>query len=100
MELKILREKLDKDLKKGYIRPSTSLAGFPILFVLKKNGLLRMCVDYRKLNDITVKNRYLLPNITELRDRLSRAKIFTAMDLRDGYHLIRIKKGEEWKIAF
>ena len=56
MELKILREKLDKDLKKGYIRPSTSLAGFFILFVLKKNKLLRMCVDYRKLNDITVKN--------------------------------------------
>jgi hypothetical protein len=59
-----------------------------------------MCVDYRKLNDITVKNRYLLPNITELRDRLLRAKIFTALDLRDGYHLIRIKKGEEWKTAF
>jgi transposase InsO family protein len=100
MELQILREKLDKDLKKGYIRPSSSPAGFPILFVPKKNGPPRMCVDYRKLNNITIKNRYPLPNITELRDRLSRAKIFTAMDLRDGYHLIRIKKGEEWKTAF
>jgi hypothetical protein len=59
-----------------------------------------MCVDYWKLNDITVKNRYLLLNITELRDRLLRAKIFTALDLRDGYYLIRIKKGEEWKTAF
>jgi hypothetical protein len=59
-----------------------------------------MCVDYRKLNDITIKNRYPLPNITELRDQLSRAKIFTAMDLRDGYHLIRIKLGDEWKTAF
>jgi hypothetical protein len=74
--------------------------GYPILFVLKKNRLPRMCVDYQKLNNITVKNRYLLPNITELRDRLLRAKIFTALDLRDGYYLIRIKKGEEWKTAF
>jgi hypothetical protein len=99
-ELEACRKQLDKDLKKGYIRPSTSPAGFPILFVPKKNGPPRMCVDYRKLNDITVKNRYPLPNITELRDRLSRAKVFTALDLRDGYHLIRIKKGEEWKTAF
>jgi hypothetical protein len=59
-----------------------------------------MCVDYWKLNDITVKNWYLLPNITELQDQLLRAKIFTALDLRDGYHLIWIKKGEEWKTAF
>ena len=70
------------------------------MFVPKKDGKLRLCVDYRKLNDITVKNRYPLPNIHELRDRLSRAKIFTALDLRDGYHLIRIAKGEEWKTAF
>jgi hypothetical protein len=67
-ELKVLRESLDKQLKKGYIRPSQSPAGYPILFVLKKNGPPRMCVDYWKLNDITVKNRYPLLNITELRD--------------------------------
>lgn len=90
-----MREKLEKDLKKGYIRPLSSPAGFPILFVLKKNRPPQMCVDYRKLNDITIKNQYPLPNITELRDQLSRAKIFTAIDLRDGYHLIRIKEGEE-----
>ena len=70
------------------------------MFVPKKDGTDRLCVDYRQLNDITVKNRYPLPNIAELTDRLSRAKIFTALDLRDGYHLIRIKKGEEWKTAF
>jgi transposase InsO family protein len=99
-ELKTLKDYLDKSLKKGYIRPSTSPAGYPILFVPKKDGSLRLCVDYRKLNDITVKNRYPLPNISELQDRLSDAKIFTALDLRDGYHLIRIKKGEEWKTAF
>jgi hypothetical protein len=59
-----------------------------------------MCVDFRGINDITIKNRYPLPNIKELQDRLSNAKWFTALDLRDGYHLIRIKKGEEWKTAF
>jgi RNase H-like domain found in reverse transcriptase/Reverse transcriptase (RNA-dependent DNA polymerase)/Integrase zinc binding domain/Retroviral aspartyl protease len=99
-ELATLREYIDKNLKKGYIRPSESPAGYPILFVPKKDGSLRLCVDYRKLNDITVKNRYPLPNITELQDRLAHAKIFTALDLRDGYHLIRIKQGEEWKTAF
>ena len=61
---------------------------------------MRMCVDYRKLNDITIKNRYPLPNITELQDRLAHAKMFTALDLRDGYHLVRIKVGDEWKTAF
>lgn len=99
-ELMVLREYIDKSLAKGYIRPSKSPAGYPIMFVPKKDGTDRLCVDYRQLNDITVKNRYPLPNIKELRDRLSRAKIFTALDLRDGYHLIRIKEGEEWKTAF
>ena len=80
-ELKVLREYIDKSLAKGYIRPSKSLAGYPTMFVPKKDGTDRLCVDYRRLNDITVKNRYPLPNITELRDRLSRAKIFTALDL-------------------
>jgi hypothetical protein len=82
-------------LAKGFIRKSKSLAGYLILFVAKKDGTLRLCVDYRKLNAITKKNRYLLPNIQELRDRLSNAKIFTALDLRGAYNLIRIKKGEE-----
>jgi hypothetical protein len=99
-ELKYLREFIDTMLRKGYIRESTSPAGYPILFVPKKDGSLRLCVDFRKLNDITIKNRYPLPNIQELRDRLSRAKFFTALDLRDGYHLIRMKEGEEWKTAF
>ncbi|KAI1686157.1 reverse transcriptase [Pyrenophora tritici-repentis] len=99
-ELSTLRDYIKTSLAKKYIRPSQSPAGYPIMFVPKKDGKLRLCVDYRKLNDITIKNRYPLPNITELRDRLSRAKIFTALDLRDGYHLIRIAKGEEWKTAF
>ncbi|KAK1912882.1 hypothetical protein P3342_004818 [Pyrenophora teres f. teres] len=99
-ELSTLRDYIKTSLAKKYIRPSQSPAGYPIMFVPKKDGKLRLCVDYRKLNDITIKNRYPLPNITELRDRLSRAKIFTALDLRDRYHLIRIAKGEEWKTAF
>ena len=61
----------------------------------KKDSKLRLCVNYRKLNNITVKNRYPLPNILELQDRLAGAKFFTALDLRGAYNLIRIKKGEE-----
>lgn len=99
-QLKALREYLDENLKKGYIRPSRSPAGYPILFVPKKNGKLRLCVDYRQLNDITIKNRYPLPLIKELRDRLQGAKWFTAMDLKGAYNLVRIKEGEEWKTAF
>jgi hypothetical protein len=70
------------------------------MFVPKKGGKLRLCVDFRKLNDITIKNWYPLPNILELRDRLAYAEIFTALDLRGAYNLIRMKKGEEWKIVF
>jgi transposase InsO family protein len=99
-ELAEVRSYIKERLAKGHIRESKSPAGYPILFVPKKNGKLRMCVDYRKLNDITIKNRYPLPNISELQDRLSHAKIFTALDLRDGYHLVRIKAGDEWKTAF
>jgi hypothetical protein len=99
-ELKVLYDYIQENIKKGFIRPSQSPAGFPILFVPKKDGKLRLCVDYRKLNDITIKNRYPLPNISELQDRLAGATIFTALDLRGAYNLIRIKAGEEWKTAF
>ena len=99
-ELRTLRDYIEVNIKKGFIRPSQSPAGYPILFVPKKNGDLRLCVDYRKLNDITIKNRYPLPNIAELRDRLSHAQVFTALDLRGAYNLIRMKEGEEWKTAF
>jgi hypothetical protein len=65
------------------------------MFVPKKNRKLQLCVNFQKLNDITIKNRYLLPNILELQDRLAYAKIFTALDLRGAYNFICIKKGEE-----
>jgi transposase InsO family protein len=99
-ELEVLKEYIDTMLKKGFIRRSESPAGYPVLFVPKKNGKLRPCIDYRKLNDMTIKNRYPLPNIGELRDRLAHANVFTALDLRGAYNLIRMKEGEEWKTAF
>jgi RNase H-like domain found in reverse transcriptase/Reverse transcriptase (RNA-dependent DNA polymerase)/Integrase zinc binding domain/Chromo (CHRromatin Organisation MOdifier) domain len=100
VELKTVREYLDENLAKGFIQPSSSSAGAPILFDKKKDGSLRLCVDYRGLNKITVKDRYPLPLISELLDRVRNATIFTKIDLRGAYNLIRIAKGEEWKTAF
>jgi hypothetical protein len=94
-ELKILREYLDTALKKGWIRASKSLSTALILFVPKKDGSHRLCVDYRGLNKITIKNRYPLLLISELLDRLGHAKIFSKLDLRDVYHRLRIKEGDE-----
>ena len=99
-ELEALRTYLEENLEKGFIRASTSPAGAPILFAKKKDGSLRLCVDYRGLNNVTIKNRYALPLISELFDRLRGAKIFTKLDLRGAYNLIRIAEGEEWKTAF
>ncbi|KAJ1573896.1 hypothetical protein NDA12_004071 [Ustilago hordei] len=99
-ELKTLREYLEENLAKGFISPSDSLAASPILFVKKKDGSLRLCVDYRGLNQITIRNRYPLPLIDELLDRLCKARFFTRIDLRGAYNLLRIAKGDEWKTAF
>jgi Reverse transcriptase (RNA-dependent DNA polymerase)/RNase H-like domain found in reverse transcriptase/Integrase zinc binding domain/Chromo (CHRromatin Organisation MOdifier) domain len=99
-ELKVLREYIDVHLRKGFIRNSQSSCSAPILFVKKPDGSLRLCVDYRGLNKITVKNRYPLPLINELFDRLRNAKRFTKLDMRDGYHRLRMAEGEEWKTAF
>ena len=73
-ELNTLREYLEENLRKGYIRRSKSSAGYPVMFVPKKNGKLRLCIDYRQLNDITIKDRTPLPLITEMKDRLHQAK--------------------------
>jgi len=99
-EHEALQEYIDKNLEQGYIRPSTSPVGYPILFVPKKNGKLQLCVDYCQLNNITIKNCYLLPLILELQDRLRKARYFTKLDLCEGYYLVQIKEGEEWKTAF
>ena len=95
-----LKKQLDDLLNKGFIRPSVSPYGAPVLFVHKKEGTLRLCVDYRALNKITIKNRYPLPQIDELMDRLVGAKYFTKIDLYSGYHQIRIKNSDISKTAF
>jgi hypothetical protein len=99
-ELQVLREYLETALEKGWIRPSESAAGAPILFVPKPDGSMRLCVDYRGLNKVTKKNRYPLPLIPEILDRLVGAQVFTKLDLRDAYHRIRITNEDTWKTAF
>ena len=87
-------------LSKGLIRPSTSPFGSPILFVKKKDGTLRMVIDYRSLNKITIKNKYPLPRIDDLFDRLQGGKYFSSLDLMSGYHQIKIKDSDVPKTAF
>jgi hypothetical protein len=89
-ELAELKNQLQELLDKGYIRPSSSPWGSPALFVKKKYGSLRMCVDYRPLNAMTIKNKYSLPRIYVLFDQLAGARVFSKIDLRSGYHQIKI----------
>lgn len=95
-----LSEYIETNLKKGFIRRSKSPAASPILFVRKKTGDLRLCVDYRGLNAITTKNRYPLPLIDDLLDRVQGCTIFSVIDLKNAFNLIRIREGDEWKTAF
>ena len=90
-KLKIFREYLNENLKKKFIRKSQSSTKYSILFVFKKNETLRLCVDYRKLNEITIKNRYSLSNINELQNKLLRAIYFMKLNLKEIYNLIRMK---------
>lgn len=99
-ELEVLRAYIEKNLATDFIIPSISPAGVPILFTKKKTGGLRLCVDYRRLNITTTKNRYPLPLIGETLDRLGRAKRFTQLDPTNAYHRLRIEGGAEWKTAF
>ncbi|QRV99185.1 Transposon Tf2-1 polyprotein [Ceratobasidium sp. AG-Ba] len=91
---------IDKNLAKGFIQCSTSSAASPILFVNRKSGELRLCVDYRGLNAITKKNRYPLPLVSDLLDRVNGCTIFSKIDLKNAFNLIRIAEGDEWKTAF
>jgi hypothetical protein len=98
--LQTLKEYIDSSLAKGWIRSSTSPAGALIHFVKKKDGGLHLCMDYRGLNAITVKDRTPLPLIGEALDRLSKVKIYTKLDVKDAYHNLRIAEGDEWKTVF
>jgi predicted transport protein len=94
-ELQELKAYINKNIKKGFIRLSKSPAEYLVMFVPKKNRKLQLCVNFQKLNDITIKNQYPLLNIKELRNQLSHAEIFTALDLQEAYNLIRIKEEEK-----
>jgi hypothetical protein len=99
-ELLELKKQLQELLDKGFIRPSTSPWGCPTLFVKKKDDNLRLCVDYRHLNAVTIKNKYPLPRIDVLFDQLVGAKVFSKIDLRSGYHQIKIRASDIPKTAF
>jgi hypothetical protein len=99
-EMAELKKQLAELTAAGFIQPSKSPFGAPILFVKKKDGTMRMCVDYRALNNVTVKNSYALPRIDELFDQLTGARYFSKIDLRSGYHQIRIKPEDVPKTAF
>jgi hypothetical protein len=99
-ELKELKKPLTELQEARYIRPSSSPWGALVLFVQKKDGSQRMCVDYRPLNDVTVKNKYPLPRIEDLFDQMRGARVFSKIDLRSGYHQMRIRPSDIPKTAF
>ncbi|GJT71546.1 putative reverse transcriptase domain-containing protein [Tanacetum coccineum] len=95
-----LSNQLQELADRGFIRPSTSPWGAPILFVKKKDGSFRMCIDYRELNKLTVKNRYPLPRIDDLFDQLQGLSVYSKIDLRSGYHQLRVRDEDIPKTAF
>ncbi|KAI3703816.1 hypothetical protein L1987_74011 [Smallanthus sonchifolius] len=99
-EMAELKKQLEELLDKGFIRPSSSLWGAPVLFVKKKDGSMRMCIDYRELKKVTIKNRYPLPRIDNLFDQLQGACCFSKIDLRSGYHQLKIQEEDISKTAF
>jgi hypothetical protein len=99
-ELAELKEHIKELLEKGFIRPSSSPWGAPVIFVLKKDGTQRLCMEYRALNEVTVKNKYPLPRIDDLFDQLCGACVFSKIDLRSGYHQLKIRECDIPKTAF
>ncbi|GKE29628.1 putative reverse transcriptase domain-containing protein, partial [Tanacetum coccineum] len=91
-EMKELSKQLQEMLEKGFIRPSSSPWGAPVLFVKKKDGSFKICIDYRELNRLTIKNRYPLPRIDDLFDQLQGSSVYSKIDLRSGYHQLRIRE--------
>jgi hypothetical protein len=99
-ELKILRKYLNENLEREYIQHFISPVGISILFILKKDGSLRLYVNYRDLNKITIKNRYPFLLVGEILNRFSGVAVYTKLDFKEVYYRIRIKKGDEWKTVF
>jgi hypothetical protein len=99
-ELAELKEHIKELLEKGFIHPSSSLWGAPVIFVLKKDGTQRLCMDYCALNEVTVKNKYPLPMIDDLFDQLHGACVFSKIDLRSGYHQLKVRECNIPKTTF
>ena len=99
-EIKELKVQMEELLSKGFVKTSTSLWGAPVLFVKKKDGSLRLCIDYRQLNKVTIRNQYPLPRIDDLFDQLQGAKVFSKIDLRSGYHQLKVRREDVPKTAF
>ena len=99
-ELRELKAQLEELLSKGFIRPSISPWGAPILFVKNKDGSLQLCIDYRQLNRVTIRNQYPLPRIDELFDQLQGSRVYSKIDLRLGYHQLRVQESDVPKTAF
>ena len=99
-ELKELKVQMEELLSNGFVKTSTSPWGAPVLFVKKKDGSLRLCIDYRQLNKVTIRNQYPLPRIDDLFDQLQGAKVFSKIDLRSGYHQLKVRREDVPKTAF
>ncbi|KAG8489137.1 hypothetical protein CXB51_017198 [Gossypium anomalum] len=99
-ELMELKAQLQELMDKGFTRPSYSLWGALVLFVKKKDGLMRLCIVYRQLNKVTIKNKYPLPRIDDLFDQLKGTTVFSKIDLRSGYYQLRVKDSDVPKTAF
>ena len=100
LELKELKVQMEELVSKGFVRPNTSPWGAPVLFVKKKDGSLRLCIDYRELNKVTIRNQYPLPRIDDLFDQLQGARVFSKIDLRSGYHQLNIRSEDVPKTSF
>ena len=100
LENEEIKHQIQELLQKGHIRPSSSPCGSPIVLVQKKDGTWWLCIDYRALNKITVRNRYLIPRIDDLLDQLRGSKFFSKIDLKSGYHQVPIEQTDVWKTAF
>ena len=100
VELHELKVQIQELLDKGFIRPNTSPWGTPILFAKKKDKTLRLCIDYRQLKRVTIKNRYSLPRIDDFFDQLRGARVYSKIDLRIGYHQLRVREADIPKTTF